>query len=201
MSPSFRLPLPATPHHTISNVTALSGAAAQLQWVTLSLQVDPGNLLPEDEYNPNCRLEAGRGSKCLRSGDERVNHNAGLASLQSVLLREHNRVAAALEGVNPHWDEETLYQESRKIVGAQIQHITYNEFLPAILGEVLTETFQLKSKGNGYHMDYNDELPTTTLNSVGNAVLQFIPSLLPGKLEFFNPVSTKFPIYAKTLFF
>ena len=41
--------------------------------------------------------------------------------------------------------------------------------------------------GNGYHMDYNDELPTTTLNSVGNAVLQFIPSLLPGKLELFSP--------------
>ena len=124
-----------------------------------------------------------------RSGDERVNDNAGLAALHTVLVREHNRIASLLESVNPHWDEETLYQESRKIVGAEMQHITYNEFLPAILGEVLTETFHLKSKGNGYHMDYNDELPTTTLNSVGNAVLQFIPSLLPGLLEFYNPVS------------
>ena len=150
--------------------------------------MDPGNLLPEDEYNPNCRLEVSGGSKCLRSGDERVNDNAGLAALHTVLVREHNRIASLLETVNPHWDEETLYQESRKILGAEIQHITYNEFLPAILGEVLTETFQLKSKGNGYHMDYNDELPTTTLNSVGNAVLQFIPSLLPGELEFYNPV-------------
>ena len=109
------------------------------------VQVDSGNLLPEDEYNPNCRLEAGSG-KCLRSGDERVNHNAGLASLHTVLVREHNRLASLLETVNPHWDEETLYQEARKMVGAEIQHITYNEFLPAILGEVLTETFQLKSK-------------------------------------------------------
>ena len=116
-----------------------------------------------------------------------MNDNAGLASLHTVLVREHNRLASLLETVNPHWDEETLYQEARKMVGAEIQHIPYNEFLPAILGEVLTETFQLKSKGNGYHMDYNDELPTTTLNSVGNAVLQFIPSLLPGKLELYSP--------------
>ena len=152
-------------------------------------QVDSGNLLPEDEYNPNCQLESK--NKCLRSGDERVNDNAGLASIHTVLVREHNRLASLLETVNPHWDEETLYQEARKMVGAEIQHITYNEFLPAILGEVLTETFQLKSKGNGYHMDYNDELPTTTLNSVGNAVLQFIPSLLPGMLEFYSPNGDK----------
>ena len=161
----------------------------------VAVQVDAGNLLAEDQYNPNCRLDAGSdwsaNSKCLRSGDERVNDNAGLASLHTVLVREHNRLASLLETVNPHWDEETLYQEARKMVGAEIQHITYNEFLPAILGEVLTETFQLKSKGNGYHMDYNDELPTTTLNSVGNAVLQFIPSILPGKLELYSPVSVE----------
>jgi hypothetical protein len=43
-------------------------------------------------------------------------------------------------------------------------------------------------QGNGYHMDYNDELPTTTLNSLGNAVLPFLFSLLPSTLEFFTPV-------------
>jgi hypothetical protein len=37
-------------------------------------------------------------------------------------------------------------------------------------------------------MDYNDELPTTTLNCLGNAVLPFLLSLLPSTLEFFTPV-------------
>ena len=37
------------------------------------------------------------------------------------------------------------------------QHITYKEFLPAILGERLIDTFHLRPKANGYHMGYNDD--------------------------------------------
>eukprot|EP00095_Tigriopus_kingsejongensis_P003939 maker-scaffold473_size162088-snap-gene-0.25 protein:Tk03939 transcript:maker-scaffold473_size162088-snap-gene-0.25-mRNA-1 annotation:"hypothetical protein DAPPUDRAFT_42141" len=147
------------------------------------LKLDYGRVLPLDEHNPNCRSDK-LGNKCFRSGDERVNHNAGLAALHTLMVREHNRIAANLEAVNPHWDEETLYQEARRIIGAEIQHITYNEFLPAILGEKLMDTFRLESKSNGYHMDYNDELPITTLNSVGNAILPFFMSLLPPILYF-----------------
>uniref|UniRef100_A0A0K2TRR1 Uncharacterized protein n=1 Tax=Lepeophtheirus salmonis TaxID=72036 RepID=A0A0K2TRR1_LEPSM len=147
---------------------------------------DPeGNVLPLDKNNPNCRPNLD-GHECFKSGDERVNHNAGLAVLHTLLAKEHNRVARSLEGVNPHWDEETLYQEARRIVSAEIQHITYNEFLPAILGEVLMKTFDLEPKSNGYNMEYDEELPVTTLNSVGNAILPFVLSLFPPKLNFFN---------------
>jgi len=111
-----------------------------------------------------------------------------LAALHTLLVREHNRVAAQLARVNPHWDEETLYQESRRIVGAQIQHITYHEFLPAILGEVLVETFELHTKSSGYFMDYSDELPVSTLNSVSNAILPFVNTLLPPALHYYQPV-------------
>ena len=110
------------------------------------------------------------------------------------MAREHNRVASLLEEVNKHWDEETLYQEARRLVSAEIQHITYHEFLPVLLGEVLTKTFGLvlPEKLNdlsGYHLEYNDELPAATLNSVGNAILPFLLSLLPPKVTYYDSVS------------
>ncbi len=148
------------------------------------LRLDPGGVLPVDPRNPNCRSPG----SCFRSGDERVNEDAGLAALHTLFAREHNRLAEQLERVNPHWDEETLYQEARRIVSAEVQHITYGEFLPAILGEVLMKTFELEPKANGYHMDFSDDLPVATLNSVSNAILPFVNSLLPPALHFYQSV-------------
>lgn len=57
---------------------------------------------------------------CLE-GDVRVDENVALTSIHTLFMREHNRLARALKRLNPHWDSETLYQESRKIMGAYTQ--------------------------------------------------------------------------------
>lgn len=71
---------------------------------------------------------------CYRTGDMRTNQNPGLTILQIVLLREHNRIADVLQTINPHWDDELTYQESRRINIGQFQQITYYEWLPIFLG-------------------------------------------------------------------
>lgn len=70
------------------------------------------------------------------SGDVRVNQNTQLTVLQIILLREHNRIADALARINPHWTDETIFQEARRIAIAEHQYISYYEWLPIFLGEI-----------------------------------------------------------------
>lgn len=80
---------------------------------------------------------------CFFTGEIRVNEQLVLTVMHTLMAREHNRVAKGLAEVNPHWDDETLFQEGRRINIAEIQHITYNEFLPILLGKDVMEKFGL----------------------------------------------------------
>ncbi|XP_076587958.1 eosinophil peroxidase-like isoform X2 [Chaetodon auriga] len=71
---------------------------------------------------------------CFVAGDERSNENIGLASLHTLMLREHNRLARALAKLNPHWGGERLYQEARKIMGGYFQVLTFRDYLLHIVG-------------------------------------------------------------------
>ncbi|HBE68654.1 MAG TPA: hypothetical protein DDW52_10955 [Planctomycetaceae bacterium] len=69
------------------------------------------------------------------AGDIRVNENVLLLSLHTLLVREHNRLADEIATRDPTLNDEAIYQQARKLVGAMIQHITYQEYLPTMLGE------------------------------------------------------------------
>lgn len=52
-------------------------------------------------------------------------------------LREHNRVAAALAALNPRWNDETLFQEARRVVVGEWQTVVFRDWLPWLLGKPL----------------------------------------------------------------
>ena len=70
----------------------------------------------------------------MKFGDSRGDVLPSFTALHTVILRLHNDLADKLRQVNPRWNDEKLYQEARKIVGGVLQHITYTQFLNALLG-------------------------------------------------------------------
>ncbi|HEY2881104.1 MAG TPA: peroxidase family protein, partial [Pirellulales bacterium] len=99
------------------------------------LKTSAGNLL---SFNTGGLANANNGpfpnQDMFLAGDVRANENIELTSLQILFMREHNRQAALLAKQHPGWTDEQLYQGARQIVIAEIQSITYNEYLPALLG-------------------------------------------------------------------
>ncbi|HIK31390.1 MAG TPA: peroxiredoxin [Oscillatoriales cyanobacterium M59_W2019_021] len=112
------------------------------------LKTSDGNLLMFNTAGlPNA---GGTGANFFLAGDVRANEQIGLTATHTLFVREHNRLADEI-AADPHVAQkaadagmnvdEYIYQKARSIVGAQIQVITYNEFLPMLLGDGALGTY------------------------------------------------------------
>ena len=117
--------------------------------------------------------------KCFKSGDKRVNENPGLAIYHTMWSREHNRVATNLALVNPGWGDNDLFYQARKIVVAQIQHITYHEYLPIILGHTNMATMSLLPDTK---LSYDSSIDASVSNAFASAALRFGHSMVPNNV-------------------
>lgn len=139
----------------------------------------PVNTDPKDGCN---ELEQNlKGKYCFESGDARANENLHLTSMHLIWARQHNYLADGLAKVNPHWDDEKLFQESRKILGAQMQHIHYNEFLPVLLGENYSIQVGIAPNSTAPGQDTYDPMVNPSIaNGFAAAGFRFAHTLLPG---------------------
>lgn len=94
------------------------------------LATSAGDLLP---FNTAGLANAGGPDPSLfLAGDVRANEQNALTAMHTLFMREHNRVVGQLAASRLSGDQK--YEAGRKWVGALIQSITFNEYLPALLG-------------------------------------------------------------------
>ncbi|MFW6059397.1 MAG: peroxidase family protein [Phycisphaeraceae bacterium] len=109
----------------------------------------------------------------MLAGDERVNEQIGLTAMHTVFMREHNRLADAIATRAPQLDDEAVYQAARRVVGAEMQHITYDEFLPALMGD---------DAPHAADYQYDPTIDPRINNSFSTALFRFGHSLVPDQL-------------------
>jgi hypothetical protein len=126
------------------------------------LKTSPGDLLPFDPADPGFFL----------AGDVRVNEQVGLTAMHTLFVREHNKRCDELNAKWPFLDGETVYQLARAIVGGEVQKVTYEEFLPALLGPNALTPYA------GYHPFVNPGIA----NEFSTAAYRFGHSLLSPQL-------------------
>ena len=106
------------------------------------------------------------------AGDVRANEQVGLTALHTLFMREHNRLAEETARQHPHLDGDSIYEIVRKIVGAQMQVITFNEFLPLILGPDAIDPYE----------GYDPSVDPTITNEFSTSAFRVGHTMLPPEL-------------------
>ena len=135
---------PANPRQQANGITAwidasnvygsdeVRAAALRTNDGTGRLATGDGDLLPFNTAGlPNA---GGTSATLFLAGDVRANEQVGLAAMHTLFVREHNRLAERIRRRNRRMSGDEIYEQARRMVGAEIQAITFREFLPVLLG-------------------------------------------------------------------
>ncbi|MEM7391210.1 MAG: peroxidase family protein [Verrucomicrobiota bacterium] len=137
---------------------------------TGKMKTSAGDLLPFNlEGLPNAPSDA---PGFFIAGDFRANEQAGLTAMHTLFVREHNYWADVFRTAMPNLSGEEVYQYARAVVAAEMQVITYREFLPALLGRDAMRPYR------GYRPEVNPGLA----NVFSTAAYRFGHSMLSSTL-------------------
>lgn len=117
--------------------------------------------------------------KCFVSGDSRANQHPAVMAMHTIFVRRHNEHVTALLFVNPHWNDETLFQEGKRILIAEFQHISFNEYMPLLLGPTLMNYYSLNVRTYGY-TNYEPYTDPSSWNDYATAACRFGHTQIPG---------------------
>ena len=96
------------------------------------LKTSAGDLLPYNIHGlPNLPTTD---ATFFLAGDVRSNEQLGLTAMHTLFVREHNFWADVFHAAQPNLNDDGIYFRARAIVAAEIQIITYRDFLPLLMG-------------------------------------------------------------------
>ena len=152
-------------------------------------EMPTGDLLPlnVDEL-PNA---GGTRPDMFVAGDVRANENIYLTAMHTLWVREHNRLADEIAASDPTLGDEAIYQQARELVVAQIQQITYDEWLPALVGVNALSRYE----------GYDAAVDPTVANEFSTAAFRFGHSLLPSSLTAVGPDGEPITLELRNAFF
>jgi hypothetical protein len=151
------------------------------------LKTSPGNMLPYDNtayftpaqiaaLNMANDAQAVPESQLFAAGDVRANENLELTTLETLFVRNHNLIAGQVQKAHPHWSDEQIYQEARKLNIAEYQDIIYTGWIPAVLGVNALPTY------TGYKSNVN----ATIANELSTVAFRFGHSIVSDSIARVN---------------
>ncbi|CAG0898178.1 unnamed protein product [Cyprideis torosa] len=168
---------------TVSVVADLRGPRGTLK----VSGVHPHTMMPLDLNGKTECTNLEKNHICFRAGETRINEQPHLTVIHTLFHRDHNRIAAELARLNPHWTDNVIFQEARRIVGAKMQHITYNEFLPVLLGREVMFRYGMNTLLSGYANRYDSTVNPSISNAFSAAAFRLGHSLISSHIRMFYP--------------
>jgi len=161
------------------------------------LEAGTHNLLPTFNRtgtfnNTEALFGKGNGIDCdvgctMASGDVRATEMPGLASMHTLMFREHNRLAKLIKEESDTnslgFKDEEIYQHARRMTIAQWQSIVYGEYLPVVLGTNNLAGIELPETGG---TTYNSGTNPTMAHEFTTAAYRFGHSMIQGIIRLYS---------------
>lgn len=110
------------------------------------LLMDDAGLMP---LTTSGMAAASEENEMFLAGDVRANENTGLTMFHTLFVREHNYWADKIAATHPDWDDQQIFEAARSIVEYETQKITYQEWLPHMLGKGLAMDLEFDPNADG----------------------------------------------------
>jgi len=149
---------------------AQRAAELRTQDGTGRLKTGPDDLLPFN--SANLRNAPDDSASFFLAGDVRANEQIALTAMHTLFVREHNFWADVIRADVPDASGDQIYRVARAVVAAEIQCVTYREFLPIFLGSDALPPY------TGYRGDVNPGIS----NEFATAAYRVGHSMLPASL-------------------